>query len=67
MFQVRLSIRILLLYNSDYGDGTAPKQGEAARAGVLRTARAVEAALRRLPDAEVVPLALDSPASDSYA
>ena len=56
------STRVLLLFNQDYGsDDAGPREGEEARAGVQKTAAAVETALQALPGSEVVVAGLKEP------
>lgn len=57
-------IRLVVLYNRDYGpDAQIAHPGDEARAGVARTALAVEEALRTYADAEVRSFPVDSPQS----
>lgn len=54
-------IRLFVIYNRDYGTADYATRGEEARAGVAKTAAAVEEALRTLPGAEVRSFPIDTP------
>lgn len=63
MHIVESTLRVVLLYNRDYGTEAAPKRGEEARAGVAKTADAAEKALRSLEGAEVSVAGIDEPST----